>query len=485
LGAPTDISPDLFTDPLVPAGIIFFLRTYFPKRLGRSIVDHGVSPGFNKTAFLRMQSNGIIDENHTCELLTFALDGKETNVMTKNNPVQIGDLRFLIAEDDDFQRHWLAVMLTGLGAQHIAEAENGRIALDILQSATQPVDISFIDLNMPVMDGIELVRHLANGSHQTAIVLTSALGSALLFSVETMSKAYGVHLLGTFEKPATPELLQALIAQYQPPAMRLDKAKKALPVFTLQEIRQGIQDGQFEPFFQPKVELATGKVKAVEAFARWRHPQHGLVTPPAFIPVLEASGHMEDLTWAVIERAVAACRTWHDQGLMLSVSINLSATSLAEPGLAEKILAHIGQHGIETQYLTIEITELMAMTDIPVCLENLARLRMKGFGLSIDDYGTAHSNVQQLLRIPFLDLKIDRSFVAGASQNKQMHIALSSCLELAKKLHRNSVAVGVETREDWDLLRDLGCTYAQGFYIAKPMERDAVPGWIDEWAQFF
>jgi EAL domain-containing protein (putative c-di-GMP-specific phosphodiesterase class I)/CheY-like chemotaxis protein len=403
--------------------------------------------------------------------------------MTKDNPVQIADLRFLIAEDDEFQRHWLVVMLQKLGAHHIVEAANGKEALDILQAKDAHIDISFIDLNMPQMDGIELVRHLANNECQTAIVLTSALGSALLLSVETMSQAYGVNLLGTFEKPATPEILQKLIDSYQPPAMR--KARKSLPVFTLQEIRDGIAAGQFEPFFQPKVELATGKVRAVEAFVRWRHPQHGILTPPAFIPVLEASGHMEDLTWLVVERAVGACREWHDMGLMLSVSINLSATSLAEPGLAERILSHIGQHNIDPQYLTIEITELMAMTDVPVCLENLARLRMKGFGLSIDDYGTAHSNVQQLLRIPFLDLKIDRSFVAGASQNKQMHIALSSCLELARKLRRNSVAVGVETREDWDLLRDLGCTYAQGFYIAKPMERDAIPGWIEEWSQFF
>ncbi len=404
--------------------------------------------------------------------------------MTNDNPIPIADLHFLIAEDDEFQRRWLAVMLSRLGAQHIVEAENGRVALDLLRT-NRLIDISFIDLNMPIMDGIELVRHLANGDHPTAIVLTSALGSALLFSVETISKAYGTHLLGTFEKPATPEILQNLIAQYQPPQARANQVRKALPVFTLEEIQQGLQAGQFEPFFQPKVELATGKVKAVEAFARWRHPQYGLVTPRTFIPVLEAGGDMETLTWIVIERSVAACRGWHDQGLMLSVSINLSVTSLAEPGLAEKILAHIAQHGIETQYITFEITELMAMTDVPVCLENLARLRMKGFGLSIDDYGTAHSNLQQLLRIPFLDLKIDRSFVAGASQSGQMHIALSSCLDLARKLRRNSVAVGVETREDWDLLRDLGCTYAQGYYIAQPMERDAVPGWVDEWSQFF
>ncbi|NEX63473.1 EAL domain-containing response regulator [Noviherbaspirillum galbum] len=398
---------------------------------------------------------------------------------------RIGGLRFLVAEDDEFQRHWLTVMLTKLGATHITEAQNGREALKILSDASSRIDISFVDLNMPGMDGIELVRHLANGEHAGAVALTSALGSALLFSVETMSKAYGIDVLGTFEKPATPEVLERLIGNYKPSSRARGDAQQALPQFSLDDIHAALAQNQFEPFFQPKVELATGKVKAVEAFARWRHPAHGILTPKAFIPVLEQSGSMERLTWRIIERSVAACRSWHDRGLMLSVSINLSATALSEAGLAERILAHIHEHGIEPAFLTIEITELMAMTDSPVCLENLARLRMKGFGLSVDDYGTARSNMQQLLRIPFLDLKIDRSFVAGAAQNEQMRIALSSCLDLARKLRRNSVAVGVETREDWDLLRGLGCTYAQGFYIAKPMEREAVPDWIDEWNQFF
>lgn len=400
-------------------------------------------------------------------------------------PEQIADLHFLIVEDDEFQRHWLTVMLTQLGAQHIVEAEDGRAAFDILYDKNNRIDISFVDLNMPGMDGIELVRHLAKEDHQGAIVLTSALGSALLFSVETMSKAYGINLLGTFEKPATLEILRGLIAQYRPRRQHAGKAGSAPPAFTPEEILQGLKERQFEPLFQPKVELATGKVKSVEAFARWRHPQYGLVAPSTFIPILEASGHMEELTWDMLEKSVAACRAWHDLGLMLSVSINLSATSLAQPGLAGRILAHIAQHGIAPFYITFEITELMAMTDVPVCLENLARLRMKGFGLSVDDYGTAHSNMQQLLRIPFLDLKIDRSFVAGASQNQHMRIALTSCLELAKKLHRNSVAVGVETREDWDLLRHLGCTYAQGYYIARPMERNAIPAWVAEWTHFF
>lgn len=407
--------------------------------------------------------------------------------MNKQNQIPIADLTFLIAEDDGFQRQWLSSLLGRLGARRILEAENGRIALNIMEDASQAVDIVIIDLNMPEMDGIELVRQLARIKSQVSIVLTSALGSALLFSVETMSKSYDIDLLGTYEKPATSEQLQEIFSRYVPPDARPSKPESAKPVFTLEEIREGLAAGQFEPYFQPKVELATGKVRAVEAFVRWKHPRFGLLLPPSFIPLLEASGngHMEALTWDVVEKSVAACRIWHDQGLMLSVSINLSATSLAHPGLAEKILGFSTQYGIPNEHISFEITELIAMSDAPVCLENLARLRMKGFGLAVDDYGTGHSNMQQLLRIPFLDLKIDRSFVVGAAQNKAIGIALRSSLELARKLKRDSVAVGVETREDWDLLRNLGCTFAQGYYIAKPMERDSVPGWIAEWSQFF
>lgn len=405
--------------------------------------------------------------------------------MNNRYPTQIEHLHFLVAEDNEFQRHWLTVMLTKLGAQLVTEAENGCIALDMLSDKSRRIDISFIDLNMPGMDGIELMRHLANRDYQGSIVLTSALGSALLFSVATMSKAYGIELLGTFEKPATPELLQEMISRYKPGERRTDKRVNALPAFTLEQILQGLRNGQFEPFFQPKVELATGKVKAVEAFARWRHPQHGLVMPAAFLPALEAGGHLEELTWEITRYCIETCRAWHERGLMLSVSINLTAAALAEAGLTERILTLLDEQGIEPKYITFEINDLMAMTDSPVCLENLARMRMRGFGLSVDDYGTARSNMQQLLRIPFLDLQINRSFVAGAGTNEHMRLALSSSLDLARKLRRNSVAVGVETREDWDLLRDLGCTYAQGYYIARPMEREAVPEWVDEWSHFF
>lgn len=395
------------------------------------------------------------------------------------------ELTYLVVEDNDFQRRWLMVMLANLGAQNIIEATDGLTALKLLQDASQGIDICFVDLHIPGMDGMELIRHMAKSDNPVSIILASALDPSLVFSVETMSQAYGVNLLGTIVKPATPEGLAAMIARYVPPAARAGKAAEARPPLPLAEILQGLADDQFAPYFQPKVELATGKVRGVEAFARWLHPQYGLISPAAFIPTLEKSGQIHALTWDIIEKSVAACRALHDSGHPISVSINLALAPLVELEFADRFAECVARHGLDPQYITIEITESASRTEVPTFLENLARLRMKGFVLAVDDYGTGDASMQHHLRIPFSELKIDRSFVAGASHNEAISMALSSSLALAQKLKRESTAVGVETRQDWDLLQKLGCTYAQGYFIAKPMEYKALPGWIDEWAQFF
>jgi len=185
--------------------------------------------------------------------------------------MDITDLRFLVAEDDDFQRRWLAIMLTNLGVKSIVEAADGIAALKVLQDKNTPIDISVIDLNMPGMDGIELIRHIAKENHPGSIILASALDRSLLFSVETMSKAYGVDLLGTIEKPATPEGLLALLKAYQPRTDKHDDSAK-LPSFTFADIHRGLLNREFEPRFQPKVDLTNGQVKGAEAFTRWNHP---------------------------------------------------------------------------------------------------------------------------------------------------------------------------------------------------------------------
>jgi EAL domain-containing protein (putative c-di-GMP-specific phosphodiesterase class I)/CheY-like chemotaxis protein len=398
--------------------------------------------------------------------------------------MQIADMKFLVAEDDDFQRRWLAIMLANLGVKNIIEATDGIAALKILQDRNTPIDISVIDLKMPGMDGIELIRHIAKENHPGSIILVSALDRSLLFSVETMSKAYGVDLLGTIEKPATPEGLLALLSVYQPRADRRDKPAKPADL-TFADVHRGLVNKEFEPFFQPKVELATGQVRGAEAFTQWQHPEYGSVPPLNFLPLLEEMGVMGAFSWIVIEKSLAACKLWHQQGHPISVSINLSPTGLSDPEFADKMIDFVTAQKVDPQYIVIEVTESSAATYAPYFLENLARLRMKGFGISVDDFGTGHSSMQQLLHIPFSEIKIDRSFVAGASTNQALELVLSASLDVSRKLNKQSVAVGVETQQDWDFLHKLGCTYAQGYYIAKPMDGATLPMWMEEWAHFF
>ena len=391
----------------------------------------------------------------------------------------IEELHILVAEDQDFQRKTLVRMLSGLGAKHVSTAPDGKAALDIFTGRVPPVDIIISDLEMPGMDGMEFMRHIGEANIPVSVIISSALDPALIASVETMTKAYGITLLGAIDKPATPEKLRALIDRYTPPKQKAPRP--AAPAIPLEEIRRGLDAREFEPFFQPKVSLGDGSVVGAEALARWRHPQKGVLAPFAFITAMEDNGLIDSLTWSILEKSVASCREWLGRGLKATVSINLSLKSLGDPGLAERITAQVAAQNLAAGHVVLEITESAAMTDVAKALENLTRLRMKGFGLSIDDYGTGYSSMQQLSRIPFTELKIDQSFVFSAVEKESSRVILASSLDMAKKLKLKSVAEGVETRAHWDLLQGLGCDIAQGYFIAKPMEAAAFQQWALDW----
>ncbi|RZA31600.1 MAG: EAL domain-containing protein [Lysobacteraceae bacterium] len=402
--------------------------------------------------------------------------------------MDIAHLHFLVAEADPAQRRTLVELLGQLGARRATDVPDGHMALQHLEAGFTPkVDVAIVDLALPGMDGLELIRSLgalgAGSAEGVRLIVTGAQPASLLFSVETLAEAYGVELLGSIGKPVTSAKLKPLLDNYTPLAQRGDAP--AGPRFSFQEIGIGLQKRQFEPYFQPKIELATGQVKGLEAFARWRHPEHGVLGPGAFIDALEQNSRVDFLDWSMIELSAERCRWFQDQGIPVPISINLAPETLANPAFVRQITACIERHRILPEYLTFEMPESSVLNTDPEFIERLVRLRMMGFGLAIDDYGTGRSNLQLLARIPFTELKIDRSFVDGASKRRPLGTVLRSCLGLAHSLDRMSVAVGVETRQDWDFLQNLGCTYAQGYHIANPMEAAAFPGWLEDWRHFF
>jgi EAL domain-containing protein (putative c-di-GMP-specific phosphodiesterase class I) len=397
---------------------------------------------------------------------------------------QLQSLHFLVAEADPVQRRALIEALAQVGATRVTDVPDGPMALRTLQASFTPrVDVAVIDLDLGGMDGLELLRAIAALKSAVRLIVVGAQPSSVLFSVESLAQAHGVDLLGTIAKPVTSTKLRTLLDNYQPPTRA--PAGAPGPSFSFAEVGVGLQKRQFEPFFQPKIELATGQVKGLETFARWRHPEHGMLGPSSFIGALEQNNRIDFLDWTMLEMSVERCRRYHDQGIPISISLNLAPETLAHPNFIRQVASTMKRHGVLPDYLTFEMTESAILSFDADFIERLVRLRMMGFGLAIDDYGTGRSNLQILARIPFSELKIDRSFVDGASKKRPLGTVLKSCLGLAHSLDRMSVAVGVETRQDWDFLQGLGCTYAQGYHIANPMAADEFPGWLEDWRHFF
>ena len=393
----------------------------------------------------------------------------------------LSELKFLAVEDHEFQRGMLLKMLARLGATQVSTAADGYAALEIVMAPGAAIDIIISDLDMPGMDGLEFMRHVGEAHIPVSIILASALESVLLDSVETMTRAYGVKILGVIQKPITPEKLAALIKLHLPAQVNANLARADGLSFSIEEIIQGISNDEFEPFFQPKVELASGRIKGAEALARWRHPQKGIVAPYAFVGSLEDHNQIDKLTWLILSKSVDFCCEWRTaSGLDVSVSVNVSPKSLADVNFADRVTDLVKRKSLDCQNIILEVTESAATTEIGHSLETLSRLRMKGFGLSIDDYGTGYSSLQQLARIAFTEIKLDQSFIRGAATQQAARTILESSIDMAKKLGILTVAEGIETEEDWDLLRELGCDLAQGYLIAKPAESGEFMAWAGD-----
>jgi EAL domain-containing protein (putative c-di-GMP-specific phosphodiesterase class I)/CheY-like chemotaxis protein len=398
--------------------------------------------------------------------------------------MDIAHLHFLVAEAEQSERGALIDMLGQMDVARITEVADGLAALRCFHSEFTPaIDVAILDLSLPGMDGLDLIRALGTMQARARVLIVGHETPSIMFSVETLALASGVDLLGTIVKPVTAPLLAALLEHYEDHEQEAHRPPQ--PGFSFEQIAAGLQARQFEPFFQPKVELETGQVKGLETFARWRHPEHGVLGPGAFMGVLEAHKRVDFLDWTMIERAVQGCRTLLDRGLSMSISINVAPDTLAHPAFIAQVAACVERHRVLPDFITFEMSESSVLDADPAFLERLLRLRMLGYGLAIDDYGTGRSNLQLLARIPFSELKIDRSFVDGAARKRPLSTVLNSCLGLARSLERASVAVGVESEADWDFLQSMGCTFAQGYHIAAPMELGAFPRWLDDWRIFF
>jgi EAL domain-containing protein (putative c-di-GMP-specific phosphodiesterase class I) len=330
------------------------------------------------------------------------------------------------------------------------------------------------------MDGIEYFRHLSDLNYEGTIILLSGSDARLLDSVGNLLMEHKLNYSGALQKPIDEVLLSALLTKLSG-AVPQAKLQSPLEMLTPDEVREGLETGSVELFFQPKIAVNGRRVLGAECLLRWRHPVRGIISPLAVIPVAEAHGLIDTLTLQVFTKAMRYMGEWRRQGHTLRVSVNISVDNLLELDLPNMLAGIVRQEGIETHQVMLEVTESSIMKDVTTNLEIVTRLRLLGFGLSIDDFGTGHSSMEKLKQMPFTELKVDRAFVFGAARNPVARVIFESSVNLAHLLGMKVVAEGAETQEDWDLVATLNCDELQGYVIAKPMPAVEFIDWKKRW----
>ncbi|SAL44883.1 response regulator receiver modulated diguanylate cyclase/phosphodiesterase [Caballeronia arvi] len=249
----------------------------------------------------------------------------------------------------------------------------------------------------------------------------------------------------------------------------------------MSELRQAVEHDQLTLYYQPKVDLATHRVKYVEALVRWDHPTRGFVAPDQFIPFAEQTGYIKTISRWVADKAIAQCAAWRERGIELAVSVNVSARELIQSTLPETFQSLLDKHGVAPEWIWIEITESAIMDDPNHAIDTLDRLHALGIRLSIDDFGTGYSSLSYLKRMPVDELKIDKSFVMGMAQHKDDETIVRSTIDLGHNMGLKVVAEGVENEAMLERLKALRCDLAQGFHLSRPLPPAKLEAWLDEW----
>jgi EAL domain-containing protein (putative c-di-GMP-specific phosphodiesterase class I) len=391
-------------------------------------------------------------------------------------------LRVMLVDDDVFQLKLLSLLFKQLGVQGLHVFSDAKAAMAALQSLGP--DLIICDLQMPDMDGVELLRHLGQERFGGQVALISGEDLRLLRTVEKLGRAHGLQMLGAVPKPVAFADVNALLARWPSGQARSKPPPVPLP---LDELKRAIAQGELVAHYQPKVELATGRWIGAEALVRWQHPERGLLYPDVFIEQAEDAGLIEALTESLLHGGphtlgvLRQMRQWLDDGLQLQIAVNVSMAMLTDPRLPDRLQAKLDAVRVPLSHLVLEVTESRLMHDARTTLDILTRMRLKRIGLSIDDFGTGHSSLAQLRDVPFGELKVDRSFVHQAYARQELQALLKASLQMGQQLGMKTVAEGLEDEADWRYLRSLGCDVAQGYFIARPMPAQQLPSWHQAW----
>jgi EAL domain-containing protein (putative c-di-GMP-specific phosphodiesterase class I) len=367
------------------------------------------------------------------------------------------ETNLLLAFDDELDfLDLIETVATGVGFQ-VLTARTSAEFFD--QLARRRPSLVVLDLQLPGMDGIEVIRNLARLAIDTGVLLVSGMDQRVLVSARQVGESLGLKMLGVLQKPILLEDLEALLQTQLDSEARL----------RTEDLKRGIDEMELVVHYLPKLvrEGQGWQIRGAEALVRWQHPRLGLLYPGQFLALAESNDMIVAITDFVLSDAVRQAGLWREHGHSLGVAVNLSPRLVRDVGFPERLGRLLREYDLPPELLTIEVTEASSLHDVELVTDVFTRLRVRGIGLSLDDFGTGTSSITQLYRMPFTELKIDRSLVSELPHTQAAATVVTAIVELAHRLSLTVCAEGIETDEQFQFMDAAGCESMQGQLISK------------------
>jgi EAL domain-containing protein (putative c-di-GMP-specific phosphodiesterase class I) len=389
----------------------------------------------------------------------------ELAIPVEHSPRTKAANRLLVIDDDPD----MCALVVHAASSAGIEARSSTNFAEFQASLGPDIGLIVIDLMMPEVDGIEVLRYLSDRKYSREIVLISGYDKKVLNVAAQLAATLSLDVRASLQKPLNLRQLRDVLTA------RRDGKRNAASIGTeseslrdVQSVRRAIANDELIVHYQPQYHIKTRALAGYEALVRWQHPVRGLLPAAAFIEAFETAGVIDQLTWIVLKRVLADRRKWSSQATRVPVSVNMSALLLRDLALPERLYSLITEHGGNPSDIVLEITESGLMRELHTSLDILARIRLKQLHLSIDDFGTGYAMMHQLRRVPARELKLDMAFVQSMHADESADIILRKTLELAHDLDMSVVAEGVETPRQLDRLAEYGCDVAQGYLLGRP-----------------
>jgi EAL domain-containing protein (putative c-di-GMP-specific phosphodiesterase class I)/CheY-like chemotaxis protein len=383
--------------------------------------------------------------------------------------------RVVLIDDDRVVGEIVSALAKAMGLQ----CDITRTPEDFFARIGPDTTLILLDLLMPEMDGIEILRLLGERHCKARIVLMSGINIRVIETAKKLAQSLGLVVIGHLQKPFPIGQLQDLLGVNVAAERPVDREHEQHIAISDQDLIRAFDRDEFVIYYQPQINIATGVVTGVEALSRWEHPELGLVYPDNFIYRIESLGLMDRFCWITAERALNEVKQFSTaNGYLPRLAINISVSSLRDLKFPDIFMNLARKYDFPAERIVLEITE-SGLMEFSLALDVLTRLRMRNFQLSIDDFGTGYSMMKQLQNVPAIELKIDRTFVQQMDTNHADLVMVEKIIEMGHELDMEVIAEGVETQQQFNILREKGCDGVQGFLFSRALPPGDLTRWLE------